>query len=338
MNEASFRGGGELEAGGREGGRGGPAGFALRQKPVGDSLSARSFMRYTKRVKKALLLAFILFVVIVPVLSFAAVGLEGPLVQQDSDSDPGKYNLCKLLTVANNVITFAVAFSVIVATLMFAYGGILYVTAASGGPEQVKKAHKVLLNTFIGIVIVLIAWLIVNIILSVLTGQSIGNWTQVACQGGAPSTTQPTPQGQVKPVPKTPTQPSAGEEANRAALEAADVKINNPPCGGLTYQQYRATHNDQGCTDVGGLLPHTIDYLTTLPGYSDCTVTVTAGSEAGHLEHNGGEAVDIRSTSCISGFVSTFGSNKDPVTDYSWDYEGGGEPHYHVCTGSSCGL
>ncbi|TAJ13163.1 hypothetical protein EPO56_03380, partial [Patescibacteria group bacterium] len=45
---------------------------------------------------------------------------------------------CDLAFLSNNVITFAIGFAVIVATLMFAYAGILYVTAANAGQEQIK--------------------------------------------------------------------------------------------------------------------------------------------------------------------------------------------------------
>ncbi|TAJ12930.1 hypothetical protein EPO56_03885, partial [Patescibacteria group bacterium] len=45
---------------------------------------------------------------------------------------------CDLVELSNNVITFAIGFAVIVATLMFAYAGILYVTAANAGQEQIK--------------------------------------------------------------------------------------------------------------------------------------------------------------------------------------------------------
>jgi len=43
---------------------------------------------------------------------------------------------------ANNIIDFAVAFSVIVATIMFAYGGVLYVTGAAGGKRRSRRRTK----------------------------------------------------------------------------------------------------------------------------------------------------------------------------------------------------
>lgn len=88
---------------------------------------------------------------------------------------------CDLVTLSNNVINFGIAFSVIVATLMFAYAGILYVTAAGAGAEQVKKAHKIFVNIFVGLLVVLLAWLLVNITFSVLTGKGLADWTKIQC-------------------------------------------------------------------------------------------------------------------------------------------------------------
>lgn len=88
---------------------------------------------------------------------------------------------CDLVTLSNNVINFGIVFSVVVATLMFAYAGILYVTAAGAGAEQIKKAHKIFINIFVGLLIVLLAWLLVNIMVSVLTGKGLSIWAKIQC-------------------------------------------------------------------------------------------------------------------------------------------------------------
>lgn len=141
----------------------------------------RVFVFYTDSVKKALLAILLFSIIAVPTAVFAA-GLTGPLVPGAPSSVDGtakagnQYTLCDLRDLANNIITFAVAFSVIVATLMFAYGGILYLTAASN-EANIKKAHAVLLNAVLGILIILLAWLLVSIVVSVLTGNGIQFWT-----------------------------------------------------------------------------------------------------------------------------------------------------------------
>lgn len=128
--------------------------------------------------RKVFLAAAVFFALFIPALTFAD-GLAGPIVPQTSVvASNWYYNLCDLRVVANSIISFSVAFSVVVATLVFAYGGILYVTAAAN-KSQISKAHSVLMKAFTGVVIVLLAWLLVNIILSVLTGQGIDFWVQI---------------------------------------------------------------------------------------------------------------------------------------------------------------
>ncbi len=56
------------------------------------------------------------------------------------------------------------------AAVMFAYAGFLYVT--NGGNEsKIKEAHEIFWNVFIGLVIALSAWLLVNFILTFFLGE-----------------------------------------------------------------------------------------------------------------------------------------------------------------------
>ncbi len=93
----------------------------------------------------------------------------------------GACQLCDFVTLANNIIRFAVAFSVIAATLMFAYAGALYFTAAAS-EANIKKAHGIFSKVFAGLVIVLIAWLLVHLFMQTLTNQDeFGPWHEIRC-------------------------------------------------------------------------------------------------------------------------------------------------------------
>jgi hypothetical protein len=93
----------------------------------------------------------------------------------------GACQLCDLVKLADNLIRFAVAFSVIVATLMFAYAGFLYFTA-SASEGNIKKAHGIFSKVFGGLVIILVAWLVVDIIMRTLVNQEGGNlWHEIEC-------------------------------------------------------------------------------------------------------------------------------------------------------------
>lgn len=76
-------------------------------------------------------------------------------------------DVLKEVQVVINFIIFK--FASPLAAIMFAYAGFLYVT--NGGNEsQIKEAHEIFWNVFLGFVIMLAAWLIVNFILTFFLG------------------------------------------------------------------------------------------------------------------------------------------------------------------------
>lgn len=107
-------------------------------------------------------------------------GLTGPIVTCGA-SAPG-CNFCNLVQLSQNIINFLVGFSVIVAVLLFVYAGFLYLTAGAS-EENVKTAHKVFRSVFIGFIIVLAAWLIIDTIMKafVKTGALFGPWNTLGC-------------------------------------------------------------------------------------------------------------------------------------------------------------
>ena len=86
----------------------------------------------------------------------------------------GDCTLCDFLGIANTVARLLMGLIGAVAFVAFVYGGISFIIAA-GNAERVAKAKKVLINAVIGIVIVLLAWEIVNLTIGILAGQNIGD-------------------------------------------------------------------------------------------------------------------------------------------------------------------
>lgn len=75
-----------------------------------------------------------------------------------------------LVQLAQNVINFLI-FKIAspLAAIMFAYAGFLYLT--NGGNEsKVKQAHDIFWYVFLGLVISLAAWLVVNFVLEFFLG------------------------------------------------------------------------------------------------------------------------------------------------------------------------
>lgn len=92
---------------------------------------------------------------------------------------------CHLMQLVQNLVNFAIFAAIAVATLMFVYAGFLYVTAASAGQDQLKKARNVFAKVFIGFVIILVAWLIIDLIMKTFLGdeqrENYGPWNEIKC-------------------------------------------------------------------------------------------------------------------------------------------------------------
>ncbi len=72
-------------------------------------------------------------------------------------------------TIVLTVVTYFLGFLGLLATIMVIYGGITYVTSA-GNDEAVGKAKKIMIYAFIGIIVILLSFAIVNLALSSTTG------------------------------------------------------------------------------------------------------------------------------------------------------------------------
>jgi len=103
-------------------------------------------------------------------------------------------NLCSLVGLVQNVINFMVYVAIFVATLMITYAGILYVTAG-GSEDRLKKAHGIFWKVLIGFIIILAAWMIVDLIFKALVpidGQPFGKpWQSIVCGATATSLSLP---------------------------------------------------------------------------------------------------------------------------------------------------
>lgn len=75
-----------------------------------------------------------------------------------------------LVQLAQNVINFLIfKIAAPLAAVMFAYAGITYLT--NGGNEsKIKQAHDIFWRVFIGLVVALAAWLVVNFVLEFFLG------------------------------------------------------------------------------------------------------------------------------------------------------------------------
>lgn len=297
-----------------------------------------------------LLLVPAVFALLISGIFFAqpafASDLDGSIVPVCEIAEGGGFigacQLCDLVKLARNIINFAIAFSVVAATLLFAYAGFMYFTAASS-PENIKKAHGIFTKTLGGIVIILASWLVINLLMITVSGNTFSLSDAIECEEYPESAALPQATNSVIGTGRAFAERCAntsGVTPNNAEREASvrtllataetgstprkAVTINNAACpAGAT----------SGCTNVGGLTDQTVQYIIRLARlYPTCDLVVTGGSEGGHCTHNNGKAFDLRTNcSALNTAYTTFAAsaNNGVGSNGWWLRE---SDHWHVCT------
>ncbi len=106
-----------------------------------------------------------------PIYSFA----QQPLIPCGRSGAP-ECTFSHLFVFVKTVINFLIVYIAVPGSaLLFAYAGFLFLTAR-GSSGQVEKAKGIFLDVFVGLVIALAGWLVVNFILIILTGDGIGKF------------------------------------------------------------------------------------------------------------------------------------------------------------------
>lgn len=112
---------------------------------------------------------------------------EGTACTPGTDGPTEPCGLCDALVVGRNIIEdmFKVAF--ILATIFIAYGGFTLMTAG-GSEKNVSSAKEIIKSAVIGLLIALVAWLLINtIITSLANGNASTAWNNIECGSGSTS-------------------------------------------------------------------------------------------------------------------------------------------------------
>ena len=216
----------------------------------------------------------------------------------------GPCGFCDALKVVKNIITFLFEIAIPIAVVMIVYGAIRMMLAG-GSSENVSASRKIMTNAFMGLVIALGAWIIVNTILHILSPGGVNlPWNQINCEAARVQTIPPPPGGGILPPPP----PQAGafnEQAARAELSGAGITVNKSPCPpGVPFQQVAG-----GCTSLEGIRASTIRSAVDLKNDCACSVIVTGGTELGHAggseSHASGAKLDFQRNSALDNFIET---------------------------------
>jgi hypothetical protein len=118
----------------------------------------------------------------IPAAVYAAeTNFFGPIVPPCTEGGTaGLCQACNLVQLGQNILRFFVSLSVVAATVMFAYAGFLYVSASSNR-SNLDSARTIFVNVFIGLILILTAYLIIDLTLKVLTGQPLSAISKIQC-------------------------------------------------------------------------------------------------------------------------------------------------------------
>ena len=181
-----------------------------------------------------LLLGVLLF----PVTALA-VDFFGPIVPPCTEYGLGSgvCQACNLAQLASRLMRAFVGLAVMGSVLMLAYAGFLYVSASTNS-SNLQSAKSVFSNVLIGLIIVLVAWLIIDITLRTFTNQSLNVLTTFQCVqvkfvGG--QFTFPTTPANNDDIPAQPTDTTAEEGEG---LDNVDSNTNYNPVACSVINNY----------------------------------------------------------------------------------------------------
>lgn len=221
--------------------------------------------------------AFLIFVA--PLAVFAADTFLGPIVPEEFRSgNSGPYlQACDLVELFDRALQFAVYFATLVATIMIVYAGFLYVTA-SANQDNLNKAKSVFGNVFIGFVVVLVAWLVVNLIMGIFTSTDFRSWNKIDCVEKSI-----TPDGYY---------PNAGTIDSSLP---GDPTVSCPACRKITSLNCK---NPTSCSANPAMLQKIDSFAETLGDDADETIVTEAGPNTtlDHLadaQYKSGDTADI---------------------------------------------
>lgn len=97
-----------------------------------------------------------------------------------SGGPTGPCNLCDGLIVVSNIVQFLWGIATAIAVAMIVWGALQLMTSG-GSEERVSKSRKTMTAAVTGLAIALVAWLFVNELLQLLSGNPSFPWSQITC-------------------------------------------------------------------------------------------------------------------------------------------------------------
>ncbi len=94
-------------------------------------------------------------------------------------------NFCSFVDTTNAIIDWVIVVATTLTILLLAFAGFRLITSA-GDASALEHAKKLLVNSFIGILIMLGGWTLVDTGLKLVAGGDLGVWNDIECGGAVP--------------------------------------------------------------------------------------------------------------------------------------------------------
>ena len=130
--------------------------------------------------RQAVLLMIMLVLMIAPSVVLGA-GIPSQIVPTKGCDGPGGcQSVCALADLAQNILGAAIFIAVFLAAILFAYAGFQLVTSSANSSSK-GKAKTLLYSVLVGFIIILSAWLVINVLMSIMVTGSAGGlpWNRI---------------------------------------------------------------------------------------------------------------------------------------------------------------
>ncbi len=299
---------------------------------------------------RSLITAFIIiFSIFLPSVSMAAGLVPCGGYNADGSSEP-PCQACHFVQLLENVSDWFVIISTVIFAILFVYAGMKLVTSG-GNPEAKSAAKKVIMNAFIGFVIVLAAWILIDTGMRALLDDArwTAPWNTISCTAARPAATAPTPTTPTTPstscTPLTPlTDPLAlsMESGTTVIWDNTDPGLRNcaqsfaASAGGTITSVYRPQQYQDHLREIhsrwcGGLSTNTD------PSCASVRADVSAEFSRHGLNCSWPVAVNSNHTGGLAVDISFPSGNPGTSATYNLTWFGSGDPvHYTFSAGATC--
>ena len=132
--------------------------------------------------RKQYALALILLVIAIAPSIVLGAGIPNQIVPKTygCDGPGGCQSVCALADLAQNILGAAIFIAVFLAAILFSYAGFqMLVSPASSASKG--KAKTLLYSVLVGFIIILAAWLVINVLMSIMVTGSVSGmpWNRI---------------------------------------------------------------------------------------------------------------------------------------------------------------